>query len=72
MNCGAFSLVGIEGARCGIYPMRCKKWGCPVCGVKSHDVCNSVASRLIDQLAINSAGLASFPSMTASIAVIEG
>jgi hypothetical protein len=32
MKCGAFSLVGIEGARCGVYPMRCKKWGCPVCG----------------------------------------
>ncbi len=38
--------------------------------VKSHDVCNSVASRLIDQLAISNAGLASFPSTTASIAVM--
>jgi hypothetical protein len=32
MKCGAFSLVGVEGDRCGVYPMRCKKWGCPVCG----------------------------------------
>ena len=32
MKCGAFSLVGIEGMRCGVYPLRCKKWGCPVCG----------------------------------------
>jgi hypothetical protein len=38
--------------------------------VKSHDVCNSVTSRLIDQLAISNAGLASFPSMTASMAAI--
>ena len=42
----------------------------PACSVKSHDVCNSVASRLIDQLAINNAGLGSFPSMTASMASI--
>ncbi len=32
MKCGAMSLVGIEGARCGVYPMRCGKWSCPVCG----------------------------------------
>ena len=32
MKCGAFSLVGIEGVRCGVYPLRCKRWGCPVCG----------------------------------------
>lgn len=32
MKCGAFSLVGINGAQCGVYPLRCKKWGCPVCG----------------------------------------
>jgi hypothetical protein len=31
-GCGRFSLVGIEGGRCGVYPMRCKKWSCPVCG----------------------------------------
>ena len=32
MKCGAFSLVGVDGGRCGVYPMRCKRWGCPVCG----------------------------------------
>lgn len=32
MSCGRFSLVGIEGVRCGVYPMRCKKWSCPTCG----------------------------------------
>ena len=31
-GCGGFSLVGVEGGRCGVYPMRCKKWSCPVCG----------------------------------------
>ena len=38
--------------------------------VKSQDVCNNVTSRLIDQLAINNADGASFPSMTASMAAI--
>jgi hypothetical protein len=32
MKCGSFSLVGIDDGRCGIYPMRCGRWGCPVCG----------------------------------------
>ena len=39
--------------------------------VKSHDVCNSVTSRLIDQLAINNAVSASFPSTTASMSAID-
>lgn len=32
MKCGRFSLVGVSGETCGIYPMRCKRWGCPHCG----------------------------------------
>ena len=39
--------------------------------VKSHDVCNNVTSRLIDQLAINNAVSASFPSTTASMSAID-
>jgi hypothetical protein len=31
-GCGTFSHVGVDGDRCGIYPMRCKRWSCPVCG----------------------------------------
>jgi hypothetical protein len=32
MKCGTFSLVGLDGDRCGIYPLRCKRWACQHCG----------------------------------------
>jgi hypothetical protein len=41
--------------------------------VKSHDVCNNVTSRLIDQLAISNAGSTSLCSTTASMrAMVSG
>jgi hypothetical protein len=33
MRCGAYSLAGFEGNDAGIYPLRCKRWQCPKCGV---------------------------------------
>ena len=32
MKCGRFSLVGTSGNEAGVYPLRCKRWGCKVCG----------------------------------------
>lgn len=32
IGCGNFSLVGTAGKTCGVYPLRCKRWGCPTCG----------------------------------------
>lgn len=31
-RCGTFSHVGLDGDRCGVYPMRCKRWNCKYCG----------------------------------------
>ena len=33
MRCGAYSLAGFEGGDAGIYPLRCKRWQCPKCGL---------------------------------------
>lgn len=33
MRCGAYSLAGFEGTDVGVYPLRCKRWQCPKCGV---------------------------------------
>lgn len=32
MSCGAFSLVGLNGAEAGVFPLRCRRWSCPTCG----------------------------------------
>lgn len=31
-SCGGYSVVGIDGQSCGVYPLRCKRWSCPRCG----------------------------------------
>lgn len=32
MSCGNFSLIGVDGTEAGVYPLRCKRWDCHVCG----------------------------------------
>lgn len=32
MKCGYLSLVGVAGQQAGVYPLRCKRWGCTTCG----------------------------------------
>lgn len=34
MRCGGYSLVGVDGREAGVYPLRCKRWSCPSCGVR--------------------------------------
>ena len=34
-SCGNFSLVGVEGTECGVYPLACKRRDCPRCGPKT-------------------------------------
>lgn len=31
-GCGRFSLIGTDAGKAGVYPLRCKRWGCPICG----------------------------------------
>jgi hypothetical protein len=33
-DCGGFSLVGVAGSDCGVYPLTCKRWECRTCGQK--------------------------------------
>ena len=33
-DCGGFSLVGVAGNQCGVYPLTCKRWECHTCGQK--------------------------------------
>ena len=33
-DCGGFSLVGVQGSDCGVYPLACKRWECRTCGQK--------------------------------------
>ena len=33
-DCGGFSLVGVQGSQCGVYPLACKRWECRTCGQK--------------------------------------
>lgn len=32
MRCGGFSMIGTNGKEAGVYPLRCKRWGCRTCG----------------------------------------
>ena len=32
MKCGNLSLIGVANQEAGVYPLRCKRWGCATCG----------------------------------------
>lgn len=34
MICGGLSLVGVTGTDAAVHALRCKRWGCPICGPK--------------------------------------